>query len=80
MPQLKESDINQFQTMDVEKLLSFDPNFADQAPNLLQDLLEAVASKMPVNANMSSEASEHPTAGPYQEPQLDQVLSDMTYA
>ena len=80
VPQLKESDINPFQTMNVENLLSFDPNFADQAPNLLQDLLEEVASKMPVDANTSNEASEHPTAGPYQEPQLDQVLADLIYA
>ena len=63
VPQLKESDINPFQTIDVENLLSSDPNFTDQAPNLLQYLLE-----------------EHPTAGPCQEPQLDQVLADMIYA
>ena len=64
VPQLKEYDINPFQTMDVENLLLFDPNFfAAQARNLLLQYL----------------FEEHPTAGPYQEPQLDQVLADMIY-
>ena len=64
VPQLKESDINPFQTMDVENLLSFDPNFADQAPNVLQDLLEEHPTVEPYQ----------------EEPQLDQVLADMIYA